>query len=121
MNNKKQLRAEYPHRIDEKQFKKVTQKELEKSNIKELEKQFGKSKRKNNLDFPHLEEMKEKYSKKEVIKFFKGFITKEKNGYEINDKMLDQLNETGRLVPVYGKKYSRQQLLSYFLESEPFG
>lgn len=115
----KQMAAEVPHRIDEKMYgRNIKQHELEEKNLSILEKVFG-IKRKANPDLPRIDEMKEKYSEKEVIDFFDGLITQEKNGYEINKEILEQLRESGRMIPVYGKKYSRYQLISYFLETEP--
>lgn len=97
-----------------------------KSNVEALYKIFREKKDKELIDLEanKFNNLKKKYTKTQAIKFFDGLITQDRQHITMNAALMDQLSETGRLIPEYcdtkyKKVYSGIQLIEYYLESKP--
>lgn len=75
---------------------------------------------------PTPEDLKKKYNLNQALNFFDGLITQEKQHIVMTKALMQELDETGRLVPEYKdykhyKVYSGVQLLEYYFETKPRG
>lgn len=80
-------------------------------NVEVLEKMFDPKK-----EGPQLEDMPESFNGRELIKWLNGKTQQ----FTVDRAKLKELNESGRLLPDVGMtRYSRVEVLEYYLETKP--